>query len=103
MSDDLQARLDALPEWPEPCSNAVRLGEISSDCSNCFDVAQETAGAALARLALWHELAWAGDVRLVRHTHPCGLARSYPYTIEERITACTCGRDALLKAMGVPK
>jgi hypothetical protein len=99
MSDDLQARLDALPEWPEPCSNAVRLGEISSDCSNCFDVAQETADAALARLALWHELAQAGDVRLVRHADDCCIL-VYPLRNPPR---CTCGRDALLKAMEVPR
>jgi hypothetical protein len=92
---DLQARLDALPEWPEPCSNAVRLGEVCSDCSNCFDVAHETAAAALARLALWHELAQAGDVRLVRHADDClaGVVGG----------KCSCGRDRLLQKLEVPR
>ena len=93
MSDDLQARLDALPEWPEPCSNAVRLGEISSDCSNCFDVAQETVTAALARLALARE--W------IEEAHQVGCLM-FPDTEGNAGWKCDCGRDALLKKMEVP-
>jgi hypothetical protein len=47
----------------------------------------------LARLALYNELALSGDVRLYRHTKACMDARN----------GCTCGRDALLAAMEVPK
>jgi hypothetical protein len=83
MSDDLQARLDALPEWPGAWDATIGW---HSDMRK----------AALARLALWHELAQAGDVRLVRHTDACAHhARD--------IGRCTCGRDLLLKVLEVPR
>jgi hypothetical protein len=80
---NLQARLDALPEWPGAWDATIGW---HSDMRK----------AALARLALAHELAWAGDVRLVAHTDSCRSQLDGPDT-------CDCGRDRLLKAMEVPR
>ena len=81
---DLQARLDALPEWPGAWDATIGW---HSDMRK----------AALARLALWHELAQAGDARLVRHAAGC------IWWDNNAPVACTCGRDALIKAMEVPR
>lgn len=89
---DLQARLDALPEWPEPITN--------------FDISvrdwarwqHEGRLAALARLALAHDLAKDGDPILTYHSAECY------YTIGGRLSCkCTCGRDALLAKLEGPK
>ena len=83
---DLQARLDALPEYIKaPAMGSLPRYQVEAN----FD-------AALARLALWHELAWAGDVRLLAHTDSCRSQLDGPDT-------CDCGRDALLKKLEVPK
>ena len=77
---DLQSRLDALPDWPTRSTFVGRGVELE---------------AALARLALWHELAQAGDERLTNHTRKCVLW--------DRTRLCTCGRDLLLKKLEVPR
>jgi hypothetical protein len=86
---DLQARLDALPEWRANPDHRLSLLESVEQLIGERDWA-------LIRLALAHELAWAGDVRLVAHTDSCRSQLDGPDT-------CDCGRDALLKAMEVPK
>jgi hypothetical protein len=81
---DLQSKIAALPEWPEPITN--------------FDISVREWGhwqmdgrlAALARLALARE--WIKDAH--------GWGCSYDGSFME--SPCTCGRDALLTALEVP-
>ena len=73
---DLQARLDALPEWPQ--------------------ARWQTEGyhlAVLARLALARE--W---IAAIPCEDDCGR-----YRFASKDQPCTCGRDALLAALEVPK
>lgn len=87
---DLQTKLAALPDWPEPISN--------------FDISVRDYGwwqtergvAALARLALARE--WIAS-------QPHGVSRSGTDCLSFRFTGqpCTCGRDALLAALEVPR
>lgn len=86
---DFQSRLDALPEWSdcEQYRGGIRWDRDSVNLE-----------AALARLALAHDLAKAGDIRLVRHADDCVFVvfplRREPY--------CTCRRDALLAKLERP-
>ena len=84
----LDAQLAALPPYAPP-SRSMAEGEIAA-----IDLK-----AALARLALYNELAQAGDVRLMRHGDICNNLLTGPLYHG----GCICGRDALLKEMEVPK
>lgn len=98
----LQEKIDALPEWPseEKYSTPTLLANgVQVTCSYPADEARclaDQLDAALARLALVLELAKDGNPILVDHLDHC-------YT-DQRSTdsACTCGRDALLKALETP-
>ena len=75
---NLQTRLDALPEYIKaPAMGSLPKYQVEAN----FD-------AALARLAEARE--WIGK----RHHHGCAV---------EIGDSCTCGRDALLKKLEVPK
>jgi len=79
---DLQAKLDALPKWPGLMDHGRYYYKKES-------------AAALARLALARE--WIGDT----HRADCMITLVTWTQLGER--DCTCGRDALLKEMEVPK
>ena len=96
---DLQAKIDALPEWPKPIA---RVGPYKIygdhkyavyDDGNSAETPYQTdlAQAALARLALARE--WAA--KAPHHVSCAAWCQSSK--------DCTCGRDALLKAMEVPR
>jgi hypothetical protein len=86
MSTDLQARLDALPEWPETFASDTELYDIF------LRFVMTERDAALARLAPARE--WIADSP---HMLSCEM-NSWEFS-----TPCTCGRDGLLKKLEVPK
>jgi len=79
----LQERIAALPEWAE-CEGYEDGLRVDRDTLRLR--------AALARLALARE--WIADSR---HLESC------EYDAWEIKTPCTCGRDALLAALEVPR
>jgi hypothetical protein len=84
---DLEQRIAALPEWPDPDEPMFKQERLawSSD-------------AALARLAL--ALEWINT--RVPHLEGCpwrGLTRDAQGLLPD----CRCGRDAMLAALEVPK
>jgi hypothetical protein len=89
--NDLQARLDALPEYPEPPKN---IGVMRPTLGDCFRYRRLLSEALTARLALARE--WIESLGYRGHDERCP-------TTWPKEGACTCGRDALLKAMGVPR
>ena len=93
---NLAERIAGLPEYPKDG------GKIHANPDLEERKAWAIADFALARLALYNELARAGDVRLVKHVVLCpGYGgRSFDQTTQP---ICTCGRDALLKALEVSK
>jgi hypothetical protein len=82
--NELDKRIAGLPEWPDPYEHSDRL------------TAEFTIDAALARLALARE--WIEQSEHHGHLAWCELA---PNFIEGCV--CACGRDALLKALEVPR
>lgn len=118
---DLQAKLDALPEWPErenmptrklpylqtsaPCMICAALvsgdfGLVPNICDGCYNHAlyryeRRRADAALARLALARE--WIDGAP---HAIKCPWER-WTGCADALKPPCTCGRDALLKALEV--
>jgi len=84
MSNDLQSKIAALPEWPDTVGVHGSLGAII-----CLE-----RDAALARLALARE--WIEDA----HRLWCDLV---PDEEGRRAGPCDCGRDALLLALEVPR
>ena len=94
MTQDLQAKFAALPEWPHGAQITQRPDEIAGWYKSNAD-------AALARLALLRE--WVAEAN-----HHDGCACLYYAASSEMWFAsddkpCTCGRDALLAATEVPK
>ena len=92
---DLHARLAALPEWENTSLDERPVW----DGFAMEDIYQKDLDAALARLALYNELARDRDVRLTAHTSECFKVRRPPGAE----FVCTCGRTAMLIEMEVPE
>ncbi len=93
---DLDERLAALGPYPQHLSDLLAMGHEIATLGGLY---VEQNAWLLARLALYNELAQAGEVRLVRHADDC-CTLVYPLRNPSR---CTCGRDALLAKLEVPR
>ena len=94
---DLQAKLAALPKWPEPLDYYVSRTGITP-WKHLVSLREAERDAALARLALL----WEWVETRVPHLEGCpwrGLTRDTHGLLPD----CRCGRDALLAATEVPK
>lgn len=99
---DLPARIAALPEWPKDIERVGPFKRYKDHDYTVYDDGRsaetpyqtDLAEAALARLALARE--WIETA----HGTDCAM---YPDTEGNAGWKCTCGRDALLKALEQPQ
>jgi len=95
----LAEQIAALPEWPKEDNYSAQFRLASgvavtySYPADDFRLAQATVDAALARLALARE--W---IEGIPHVWDCDLCHG-----AKKNPRCTCGRDALLNALEVPR